>query len=782
MKLRRVLVAGLVTALAWGPAVAPAQPQLPAAQASNVRSGRWSDPGIWTQGIVPASGSPVTVARGTTVEYDLASDRELASLEIQGILTFSRQRSTRLDVGNIIIRGGGVLEMGTAQHPIPGAVATEIRLVVPEGTTFVGGDFAPGDIGIWVLEGGRWDVHGDPVRHTWVRLARPARSGDTSVMVREDVSDWPRGAMVVVTPTSMNPAEEEFEERTTAGVRRLDDGLTAVMLATPLARHHDGGGTMTAEIALLSRNVRVISKYPGRPKAHTVFMAGASGSIAYAEFRDLGTLGLLGRYPIHFHRMSDSSRGMAVRGASIWRSGNHFLNIHGSNGILVEDTVGYDAAGSGFFIEATQGPPQQRADQVRPRTKDERAAEPARPRMTREERLAQKQQVKREREQDRRPKDSPSSNNVDLTFIHNLAAKGTWQPGSLDEPHRVALFWVASFNAVLIDNVAVGAKGRRNSSGFHLAEHADRSFSAAPLVMVNNEAHSNADHGFFAWTNEKLPFDVVGFRGWRNGQSGMALGAYNHRFRVFGASLFSNGQANLAVWVSRPWIQDATLEGSKVGLFFHPHPVVGEPGDPGLIVNTVFRSHTTADVSQDHRPCERPEEEQTATSRSCVPNYARFVRPQFHSTRPIDFGWHESAHSWIDLVDWANRPAGLPAAFRLTRKDRTAEGGQYVPAFDAQVRPMQISVDLPPAVTLHVTGAARGRTRVRAQVHDDHGVAAVEFLADGVVIRRLEAAPYEIEWPMSARSHRRAYIYARAVDTAGNVAYSRVVRLELPAP
>lgn len=780
MKLHRVLVAGLVTVVAWGTAGAPAKTQVASAQVLSIRSGRWSDPGTWSTGSAPAAAAAVTIASGTAVEYDLVSDRELASLEIQGILTFSRQRSTRLDVGNVIIGRGGVLDMGTAQRPIPGAVTAEIRLVVREGATFVGGDFTPGDVGVWVLSGGRWDVYGAPVRHTWAKLARPAPPGETAVMVREDLSDWPRGATVVVTPTSVTPADGEFEERTITGTRTMADGLTAVTLSTPLVRHHDGTGALSGEIALLSRNVRVTSKYPGRPKAHTAFMAGASGGIAYAEFRELGTLGVLGRYPIHFHMMGDTSREMSVRGASIWRSDNHFLNVHGSNGIRVEDTVGYDAAGSGFFIEATVAPPQQRADQARPRTKGDRAAGPSAPPLTREERLAQKQQLKRERDRQRQPKDAPTSANVDIAFIHNLAAKGVWRPGSLDEPHRVALFWIASFNATLIDNVAVGAKGRRNSSGFHLTEHADRSMSASPLVMVRNEAHSNADHGFFSWTNEKLAFDIVEFRAWRNGQTGMGLGAYNHRFRIFRAALSNNGEANLAVWVSRPWVQDAVLEGSKVGLFFHRHPVPGRPEDPGMIVQTIFRGHAVADVAQDHRPCENAQEEQSADSRRCPPNYARFLQPQFHSGRAIDFGWHENAHSWMEVVDWSSRPAGVPVTFRLMRKDRN-EDGRYAPAFDAVMRSMEAPLDLPPAVELSV--AAGGATRVRAQARDDRGIAAVEFFADGALLGRVTAAPYEIVWPARTGSSRPVYVYvyARAVDTAGNVAYSQVVRLELPS-
>src|SRR5207245_8535305 len=175
------------------------------------------------------------------------------------------------------------------------------------------------------------------------KLARAAGASD-DIVVAEDITDWPAGAEVVVTPTDTRPREADFEERKVARTRRVSEGVYAVTVTAPLSVAHNGGGEGSGEIALLTRNVRIVSKYPSRTKAHTLFMPGGKGSIAYGEFKELGPLGMLGRYPIPFHLMRDSSRGMYVRGESIWRSDNHFLNIDGSHGHTVEDTVGYDVA------------------------------------------------------------------------------------------------------------------------------------------------------------------------------------------------------------------------------------------------------------------------------------------------------------------------------------------------------------------------------------------------------------------------------------------------------
>ncbi len=767
---RRAVVVALCGALLGSAGSLPDQLQASGGAFIAARSGRWSDPATWASRSAPTAGVAVTVGRGITVEYDVASDQELASLEIAGSLKFSRTRSTRLDVGNIFVREDGVLDMGTPERPIPAGLTVEIRFVVPHDAVFVGGDFAPSDVGLWVFHGGRWNLHGAAVGHTWTKLARSASAGDTTVVLRDDVHDWPVGATVVITPTSLNPRDAEFEERTVSSVRRQNDGRVAVTLTAPLAYQHDGGPDLAGEVALLTRNVGIMSKYPDRPKAHTMFMAGASGHIAYGEFRDLGTFGVVSRYPIHFHMMGESSRGMTVQGASIWRSGNHFVNIHGSNGIAVLNTVGYDAPGSGFFIESVRVPGAG-TSQRQPRTKEDRRSGNAQ-----QPSGADKRRAKEERRRDPgQRKGVEPSGNMDFVFTGNLAIRGVWRPGSLDDPPRAALFWIGAFNGLFMGNVAVGMRAGRDSSGFHFAEHADVSQSRPPLLMLANEAHSNASHGLFSWTNSNLPIEVIDFQAWRNGKTGVTLGAYNHGAKFFRLTLRENREANASVLVSRAWIQDSLLERSQVGVLFRRHPLPGLPEDPSMIINSQLREHSVADISQDHTPCRSTAEERSPSSRQCPPNYARFLGSQFHSRRAIDFGWHENASSWIDVIGWRDRPAGLPAAFRLVRKDQN-EGTGVQPAFDAVVRPTG-PTDAPPSVDLQSGQPGPGGVRFRARATDDRGITAVEFLADRQLVRRITQPPYEIVWAPRARVGRDAYLYARAIDTAGHIAYSRVIPL-----
>jgi hypothetical protein len=75
-----------------------------------------------------------------------------------------------------------------------------------------------------------------------------------------------------------------------------------------------------------------------------------------------------------------------------------------------------------------------------------------------------------------------------------------------------------------------------------------------------------------------------------------------------------------------------------------------------------------------------------------------------------------------------------------------------------------------------VPPASGSETVLQARVRDDRGVAAVEFFVDGVLLRRVEGPPYQAVWRPGGQATG-SQVFARAIDTAGNVAYSAPVRL-----
>ena len=206
------------------------------------------------------------------------------------------------------------------------------------------------------------DFHGAPLNRTWVKLGTTALAGATELTLAEPVEGWRPGQRLLIPTTAriflfdeasgdkkVIPTvrdQTQTEERTIASVFS-----NKIVLDRPLEFDHLGQQPFGGEVANLSRNVIVESADPNGVRGHTMYHADSVGSISYAEFRNLGKRGVLGRYPIHFHLCRDSMRGSSVIGASIHDSENRWLTIHGTDYLVVRDCVGYNSIGHGFFLE-----------------------------------------------------------------------------------------------------------------------------------------------------------------------------------------------------------------------------------------------------------------------------------------------------------------------------------------------------------------------------------------------------------------------------------------------
>jgi G8 domain len=340
----------------------------------SVHSGRWSDPTTWDGGRIPGQGVRVKVQTGHVVVYDIVGDTIIRSIHVAGTLRFDPERDTRLDVGLIKIQAGedpaesgfdceshtivapgpgtarAALEVGTADGPVAAGRTAVIRLTAVDGLD-------PEECPAIVCCGGRMEFHGAELGRTWVKLAAAADKGATGLVLAEPVPGWRAGDRVIITATSRQPLPKgpardaaptvpETEER----IIRAIDG-PRLTLDKPLEFPHIVRGETRGEVALLSRNVVVESADPTVTRGHTMYHRHSSGSISYAEFRHLGKAGRLGKYSLHFHRVGDTMRGASVIGASIWDSGNRWITIHGTNGLVVQDCVGYRSVGHGFFLE-----------------------------------------------------------------------------------------------------------------------------------------------------------------------------------------------------------------------------------------------------------------------------------------------------------------------------------------------------------------------------------------------------------------------------------------------
>ena len=359
-----------------------AQPKQPAKgdvvvfHARTAQSGQWSDVKTWEGGRQPQAGDYVQVRAGHAVTYDVNSAAALRMLHVAGKLTFSREKSTLLDVGLIKIEPSetttedgfdcheeapalavddsiSALEIGTLTSPIPSGVKATIRLRHFPGTN-------PETLPAIIACGGRWDVHGAPLSRTWMKLAEPAKVGDTRVTLEQPASDWHVGNRIIITTGEQKGPESGATFRQSGGrpkpvgteerVIQAIDGAV-LTLDRPLKNGHRAVELMRCEVANLSRNVVIESANPAGVRGHTMYHHSSSGGISYAEFRHLGKDGVLGKYAIHFHLVRDTMRGSGVLGASIWDSHNRWITVHGTDHLLIRDCVGYQSRGHGFFLE-----------------------------------------------------------------------------------------------------------------------------------------------------------------------------------------------------------------------------------------------------------------------------------------------------------------------------------------------------------------------------------------------------------------------------------------------
>ncbi|MBI3822699.1 MAG: G8 domain-containing protein [Planctomycetes bacterium] len=338
----------------------------------SAKSGPWSSPATWESGKVPGAGARVQVAPGHRVVYDVKSDDVIRFLHVAGILTFAHDKDTTLNVGLVKIQAGndatengfdcdapgadakdfppGVLLVGTPGLPIDAKHTALIRLHYVKGHD-------PLSCPAIVCCGGGMDLHGAPMSRTWVKLGATARKDATEITLAEPVTGWKPGDRVILTATTRQIKVKKTFRPSTKDSTETEERIikaiagTKITLDKALWFEHRGDGDYRGEVANLSRNVVIESADPRNGRGHTMIHHGSAGSISYAEFRQLGMPGVLGRYNLHYHQCGDSMRGSSVIGASFWDSGNRWLTIHGTNYIVVRDCVGYQSLGHGFFLE-----------------------------------------------------------------------------------------------------------------------------------------------------------------------------------------------------------------------------------------------------------------------------------------------------------------------------------------------------------------------------------------------------------------------------------------------
>ena len=340
----------------------------------------WSIPETWLDRRVPDAGAKVLIPTGVTVEYDLESSVSLYTVRIDGTLSFSRDRNTRMKLDTMLVAPEGKLSMGSVASPINGNVSAEI-IFADNGPININWD--PQLLSRGLVSHGAVEIHGGK-KLTFSKLATPPSRGDKSITLESAPTGWRVGDNLVLTGTTLVPhghrsredyvrLETEDEELTITEI----NGSTISFSERLRYHHRTPRADLKPYVANLTRNIVFTSEnaddLPIHQRGHTMFMHSDAVDVRYAEFRDLGRTNkkerafdihkpfgrtiafdsnIKARYPFHFHRtgVTLANKPTMAVGNSVWRSPGWAYVHHESNANYFNN-VGYDAFGAIYVAE-----------------------------------------------------------------------------------------------------------------------------------------------------------------------------------------------------------------------------------------------------------------------------------------------------------------------------------------------------------------------------------------------------------------------------------------------
>ncbi|XP_013413864.1 fibrocystin-L-like [Lingula anatina] len=350
----------------------------------------WSSIFTWGGGPLPRAGDFVVISAGQTILLDMDTPVLAVLLINGGKLVFDKQ-DLQLNAEKILITANGSLEVGTEAEPFQHNAVIMLH-----------GDLIDKELPIYgtkmiAVRNGTLDLHGIPIPTTWTRLNETAAANAACLTLQLPVT-WQPGDEIVIATTGLRHSQGESEKRT---IHNVSSDGHVVCLTQPLTHEHLGisrtvGGVtveLRAEVGVLTRNVKVKGYRPmqwadeieacaagfntgefvmqtcfqGRFGAetgsdqfgaHTIISPAEGDSnsararLSYVEYNYVGQAFRLGRYPVHFHLLGNTSyENNYVRGCGFHETFNRAVNTHGTHHVLLEHNVAFNVMGGAFFLE-----------------------------------------------------------------------------------------------------------------------------------------------------------------------------------------------------------------------------------------------------------------------------------------------------------------------------------------------------------------------------------------------------------------------------------------------
>lgn len=308
----------------------------------------WSNPATWPNG-VPGINDDVIIPTGKTVILDV--DANVRTLTINGELIAKNDEELHLSSHYILVSGNGAkLQWGSSTQPYLEKGVITLKhdpsiTVAGMGFKFLGARL-----------GGTVEIHGKP-KVSWTKLSGSAAVGATGISLVDPVNTWEVGDEIVIASTDFDPHQAEVRTITSVGSKSVTFNGGLQNMHYGKLQYYDGVNEVLderAEVGLLTRNIRIEGDMPTGSAGiggHCMFHGGSTVHFSGVELYLMGQRGSLGRYPFHWHNAGNVN-GQYIKNSSIHRSFNRVVTVHNTNYALVEDNVGYDHIGHGYFLEA----------------------------------------------------------------------------------------------------------------------------------------------------------------------------------------------------------------------------------------------------------------------------------------------------------------------------------------------------------------------------------------------------------------------------------------------
>lgn len=342
----------------------------------------WHSPGSWPGGSVPGAGVDVTLPPDSRIFIQRSVVGQLGTVTIpssSALIIGENDDGVTLDIEGLDVRGELTVGAETCRITKPvtitlhGTRSSDVVTRVPE----------PVVKGISVT--GTLNLHGKRYFRTWTRLALTVNPGDRRLYLQHPVN-WESGQEIVVVTTAMKDSREwhQNEKFVVSGLDlNVPSGVGAVvLLASPVEYMHVANLGYQAEVGLLSRTITVqgsisdslptdpdslncqssysrfgdrgapcpykeLTGYGGHVMVHT----GGKGFVEGVRLFRMGQTNVLGRYPMHFHRLENNCPGCYFRESSIESSFYRCISVHATNGITVAENVAFNVTGHCYYLE-----------------------------------------------------------------------------------------------------------------------------------------------------------------------------------------------------------------------------------------------------------------------------------------------------------------------------------------------------------------------------------------------------------------------------------------------